>query len=102
MRLLGGGHHIGHIHPQGWLSSAFYVVVPDATQAGPAPAGWLSLGAPPADLGLDVPALRQIEPKPGRLALFPSTRWHATLPFASGERLTMAFDVARPGVSEPG
>ena len=96
VRLTDGGHHIGHIHPQGWLSSAFYVVVPDAEQAGPAPAGWLSLGAPPADLGLDLPPLRLVEPKPGRLALFPSTMWHATMPFAAGERLTMAFDVARP------
>ena len=92
----GGGHHIGHVHPQGWLSSAFYVAVPDAGEAGPPPAGWLSLGAPPADLGLDLPPLRQIEPKPGRLVLFPSTMWHATLPVAGGERLTVAFDVARP------
>jgi hypothetical protein len=96
VRLEGGGHHVGHVHPGGWLSSAFYVALPDSAQAGPAPAGWLSLGAPPADLGIDLPPLRQIEPKPGRLALFPSTMWHATLPFAAGERLTMAFDVARP------
>ena len=96
VRLAAGGHHVGHVHPEGWLSSAFYVALPDAAQAGPAPAGWLSLGAPPADLGLELPPLRQIEPKPGRLALFPSTMWHATLPFAAGERLTMAFDVARP------
>ena len=97
VRLNGGGHHIGHVHPQGWLSSAFYVALPDAAEAGPAPAGWLALGAPPADLGVDLPPLRLVEPKPGRLALFPSTMWHATLPFAAGERLTMAFDVARPG-----
>ena len=37
-----------------------------------------------------------IEPKPGRLVLFPSTMWHGTEPFAAGERLTVAFDVARP------
>ena len=96
VRLAGEGHHIGHVHPEGWLSSAFYVALPETAEAGPAPAGWLSLGAPPADLGLDLPPLRQIEPKPGRLALFPSTMWHATVPFAAGERLTMAFDVARP------
>jgi hypothetical protein len=97
VRLNGGGHHIGHVHPQGWLSSAFYVALPDAAEAGPAPAGWLALGAPPADLGVDLPPLRLVEPKPGRLALFPSTMWHATLPFAAGERLTIAFDAARPG-----
>jgi len=35
-----------------------------------------------------------IEPKPGRLALFPSWMWHGTRPFAEGERITVAFDVA--------
>jgi len=28
--------------------------------------------------------------------LFPSTMWHATLPFPAGERLSIAFDVAEP------
>jgi len=50
----------------------------------------------PPSQGLDLPPLRQIEPQPGRLALFGSTLWHATAPFAAGERLTFAFDVARP------
>jgi hypothetical protein len=35
-------------------------------------------------------------PKAGRLAIFPSTMWHATEPFAEGERLTVAFDIAIP------
>ena len=46
-----------------------------------------------AELGLDLPPIRLIEPKPGRLVLFPSTMWHGTVPFAAGERLTVAFDV---------
>ena len=97
VRLDGAGHHASHIHPGGWLSSAFYVALPDAKAAGPAPAGWLTLGVPPAELGLDLPPLARIEPKPGRLVLFPSTMWHGTEPFAAGERLTAAFDVLRPG-----
>ena len=56
----------------------------------------MTLGQPPAVLGLDLPPLRKIEPRPGRLVLFPSTRWHGTVPFAAGERLTVAFDVAAP------
>jgi hypothetical protein len=28
--------------------------------------------------------------------LFPSTMWHATVPFEEGERLVVAFDVRPP------
>jgi tetratricopeptide (TPR) repeat protein len=93
VRLTDAGHHAAHFHPEGWLSSAFYLAVPEA---GPGQEGWLTLGEPHRDLGLDLPPIRLIEPKPGRLVLFPSTMWHATLPFAAGERLTIAFDVASP------
>ncbi|MDP8914071.1 MAG: 2OG-Fe(II) oxygenase family protein, partial [Pseudomonadota bacterium] len=96
VRLRGAGHHTNHIHPQGWLSSAFYVSVASQELMGPAPAGWLALGEPPAELGLDLPPLRMIEPKPSRLLLFPSIMWHGTVPFAGGERLSVAFDVAPP------
>lgn len=97
VRLAGAGHHINHRHPSGWLSSAFYVALPGAAERGPEPAGWLALGQPPAELGLDLPPARLVEPKPGRLVLFPSTMWHGTEPFPAGERLTVAFDVAMPG-----
>jgi hypothetical protein len=50
---------------------------------------------PPADLRVQLPLLEQIEPRPGRLLLFPSTLWHETLPFDTGERLVISFDVAR-------
>jgi tetratricopeptide (TPR) repeat protein len=96
VRLAGAGHHSHHVHPQGRFSSAFYVVVPTPADAGPPPAGWLGFGAPPAELGIDLPPFRTVEPRPGRLALFPSIMWHGTLPFAQGERMTVAFDVARP------
>lgn len=97
VRLAGAGFHASHTHVRGWISSACYVSLPEPDQLGEAPAGWLSLGSPPPELGLDLPPLQQIEPKPGRLALFGSTLWHATEPFAAGERLTFAFDVAPPG-----
>jgi hypothetical protein len=95
VRLPGSGYHSNHIHPEGWLSSAFYVTVPEAV-GGPGREGWLELGGSERDLGIDLPPARLIEPKPGRLVLFPSTMWHGTVPFQAGERLTVAFDVARP------
>jgi tetratricopeptide (TPR) repeat protein len=95
VRLVDGGSHIDHIHPAGWISSAFYVSLPDEAQRGAHEAGWLALGEA-RDLCPDLPPIRAIEPKPGRLVLFPSTMWHGTRPFDAGERLTVAFDVKRP------
>jgi tetratricopeptide (TPR) repeat protein len=93
VRLTDAGHHDPHFHPEGWLSSAFYLAVPEGMKG---EEGWLTLGQPHQDLGLDLPPLRTVEPKPGRLVLFPSTMWHATVPFPAGERLSIAFDVAEP------
>lgn len=96
VRLRDAGFHTDHVHNQGWLSSAFYVALPDAlAPPGPDHAGWLTLGES-RDLMPGLPPLRLIEPKPGRLVLFPSTLWHGTRPFPAGERLTVAFDIAIP------
>jgi tetratricopeptide (TPR) repeat protein len=90
VRLTGGGFHVAHFHSAGALSSACYFIVPEAR----APMeGWLELGGAPAELGLKLEPLARIEPKPGRIALFPSFLFHGTRPFADGERLTVAFDV---------
>lgn len=97
VRLTAGGHHVGHIHPEGWFSSAFYVTLPDEAERGAAPAGWLELGTPDAALGLSLEPLDRVEPKPGRLVLFPSTLWHGVHAFAAGERISVAFDLMRPG-----
>ncbi len=91
---VGAGHHANHVHPQGWLSSACHVVVPTEEELGASPAGWLEIGAPPSELGLDLPPFRSIAPRAGTLVLFPSTMWHGARAFDSGERLTVAFDVA--------
>ncbi|MCE7795949.1 2OG-Fe(II) oxygenase family protein [Sphingobium sufflavum] len=91
VRLLDGGYHVSHIHPVGSLSAAFYAVLPPPCESNPH-AGWLTIGAPPVDLNTGLPPLRMIEPKLGRLVLFPSYMWHGTLPFPQGERITVAFD----------
>lgn len=93
VRLTASGHHIPHVHRQGWMSSAYYARLPDAAvSTDTAHQGWIQFGAPPANLGLDLPPRRVVEPKPGRLVLFPSYLWHGTIPFDSGDRLTAAFD----------
>jgi tetratricopeptide (TPR) repeat protein len=95
VRLAGGGRHIEHVHPSGWISSALYIALPEEAQWSDGEAGWLSLGES-TDPGINLPPIRLVEPKQGRLVLFPSTMWHGTRPFEAGERLTVAFDVKRP------
>ena len=87
-----GDYHTSHIHPQGIVSSALYLVVPEEAN-GPDKKGWLEIGRPPPDLGLDLEPIRTIQPKVGHLALFPSTLYHGTTRFGSAERMTVAFDV---------
>jgi len=99
VRLTGTGFHVDHVHYQGWLSSALYVALPEGEsgidRAGDSEAGWLTFGEC-LSLLPDFKAFRTIEPRVGRLALFPSTTWHGTRPFGEGERMTVAFDIARP------
>ena len=101
VRLEAGGFHSNHVHPMGWISSALYIVLPPDLGDGEGEddrAGWLALGEPrTSSFPLDLPPTRLVEPKPGRLALFPSWMWHGTRSFGAGERLTVAFDVAVPG-----
>ena len=94
VRLRSRGFHANHVHPAGWISSALYIALPP--DLGQNEAGYLTLGDPRSScFDVDVPPFRVVEPKPGRLALFPSYMWHGTKPFGEGERLTVAFDVAR-------
>jgi uncharacterized protein (TIGR02466 family) len=94
-RLLDRGFHLNHVHAQGWISSAYYVSVPPACRNEQSREGWLKLGEPTEDFGAGFPPRRYIQPKPGRLVLFPSHLWHGTVPFSSAQtRITIAFDVA--------
>jgi tetratricopeptide (TPR) repeat protein len=90
--LKAAGQHISHVHPAGWISSALYVAVP-ATLNNQCREGWLAIGGAPEELGLDLPPTSYVEPKPGRLVLFPSVAWHGTEAFERGMRLSVAFDV---------
>ena len=95
VRLNSNGYHANHVHPEGWISSALYIVLPP--EVGEGEAGVLTLGeAKGPSFPVDLPPFRIVEPKPGRLALFPSYMWHGTRPFGEGERITIAFDVGVP------
>ncbi len=95
VKLWSSGRHANHIHQEGWLSSAFYVALPGVMDgAAPGHAGWLQLGQPMEELGLDLPPRRLLRPRQGRLALFPSYMWHGTVPFEDQRpRMTIAFDM---------
>lgn len=95
VRLAAGGYHVNHVHPQGWLSSVFYVSVPDDLGSSrEEPAGWLKIGETSLGLGERERIDRLVRPVAGELTLFPSYTWHGTVPFQSAApRLTSPFDV---------
>lgn len=92
VRLRRGGFHVNHIHPEGWVSSAYYVTVPDEAADENVRAGWLKFGEPrfPVD---GLAPLSFVQPKPGRLVLFPSYLWHGTNALQhDATRMSVAFD----------
>jgi tetratricopeptide (TPR) repeat protein len=87
-----GGHHVNHIHPMGWISSAFHVETPAAIEQGRQ--GWLKFGEPGLATTPVLGPEHFVKPRAGALALFPSCMWHGTVPFGgSAPRLTIAFDL---------
>jgi uncharacterized protein (TIGR02466 family) len=98
VRLRPNGFHRDHFHPEGWLSSAFYVETPDAALDSPDKEGWIRFGQPPFITEPPLPPAHYVRPKPGRLVLFPSYMWHGTVPFTTNEtRMTVAFDAVPKG-----
>ena len=92
VRLRSSGFHVNHVHPQGWLSSACHISLPEAIDQGRE--GWLCFGEPGIPTEPRLAAEHFIKPAPGVLVLFPSYMWHGTTPFTDdAARLTIAFDV---------
>lgn len=86
------GFHLNHIHPEGWISSAYYVAVPDEVEDTASMSGWIKFGEPRWPVPGCV-AERIVQPRAGRLVLFPSYMWHGTNPIhGSVPRTTIAFD----------
>jgi hypothetical protein len=99
-RLHDCGFHTNHVHPKGWISSAYYVALPDAIADSRSGEGWIQFGEPNFECGLGSAVRRKVQPKVGTLVLFPSYMWHGTLPFRSLQsRTTVAFDVI-PGTQQ--
>ncbi|MDO8909900.1 MAG: putative 2OG-Fe(II) oxygenase [Pseudohongiella sp.] len=88
-----GGFHVDHVHPEGWLSSAFYVELPQAVED-ENHEGWIRFGEAGAVVQPHQPAQHFVKPEPGMLVLFPSYMWHGTVPFTGTQsRLTVALDI---------
>jgi tetratricopeptide (TPR) repeat protein len=93
-RLFDCGFHTNHVHSKGWISSAYYVALPDVMDNGSTKEGWIKFGEPNFECGLADPVRREVRPRVGSLVLFPSYMWHGTVPFHSTQsRTTIAFDV---------
>ena len=93
-RLKDSGFHTTHVHPKGWISSAYYIALPEEVSGREHKQGWFTLGDPPFDLRWNDPVRRYIQPQEGMLVLFPSYFYHGTVPFRSNtNRTTIAFDV---------
>lgn len=92
VRLRRGGFHVNHIHPQGWISSAYYVSVPDEVEDNSLRSGWIKFGEPLNSMPCGE-AIEFVQPREGRLVLFPSYLWHGTTAIHGDQpRLTVAFD----------
>lgn len=90
------GYHVNHVHPDGWISSAYYVAVPEEVRDENLMSGWLKFGEPRfAVPGAGAEAV--VQPRAGRLVLFPSYMWHGTNPIHGSEpRTSIAFDAVPP------
>jgi uncharacterized protein (TIGR02466 family) len=92
VRLRRGGFHVNHIHPEGWVSSAYYASVPSEVDDTTQRSGWLKFGEPRFAVPGLAPFLH-VQPKPGRLVLFPSYLWHGTHALhGDAPRISVPFD----------
>lgn len=93
VRLQRNGFHVNHVHPEGWISSAYYAEVPSEVEDAELKSGWIKFGEPRYPVP-GAPAEKFVQPEEGKLVLFPSYMWHGTTPIRGAEpRMTIAFDV---------
>ena len=94
VRLVTGGHQAFHNHPYGWMSGCLYLQMPERSPPGEGAIEFSLAGDGfPFLSGRPSPSLTH-QPRPGQLALFPSSLFHRTIPFRSDEeRLCIAFDL---------
>jgi hypothetical protein len=86
------GFHVNHVHPRGWISSSYYVTVPEEVSDRVARSGWLKFGETRYPVPMATPDF-MVQPAAGMLVLFPSYMWHGTNAIHGEEpRVTIAFD----------
>ena len=92
VQLTRGGFHVNHFHNQGWISSAYYVQVPEESGDAELKSGWLKLGEPRFPTpGAHVGCV--VQPSPGQLVLFPAYMWHGTSPILGSQpRIAVSFE----------
>lgn len=93
IKLRNQGYHKNHFHSQGWLSSAFYLRVPDSINYSAAQ-GWLKFGEPGFLAKKPLGAEYWVRPQEGALVVFPSYLWHGTEPLTQTRmRMSVGFDI---------
>lgn len=102
VRMRQGGHLGSHIHEEGWISGAIYLVIPRKLEN--EAEGCIELSTH----GDNYPQKHQdfptvlVAPKVGDVCFFPSSVFHRTIPFsASEERICVAFDVKPANAKTP-
>jgi Putative 2OG-Fe(II) oxygenase len=90
------GHTTWHVHRRAWISSVYYVQMPEFKPAASDPSGAIEFG--PFPLGDDTEALKpyrwRVMPEPGMLLLFPSHYAHRSIPTGlTAPRISIAIDV---------
>jgi uncharacterized protein (TIGR02466 family) len=97
VQLTRGGFHVNHYHNQGWISSAYYVQVPEESGDAELKSGWLRLGEPRFPTpGAGVGCV--VQPHAGQLVLYPSYMWHGTSPILGSQpRTAVSFDAVPAG-----
>ena len=94
-RLKKEGHNISHIHPSGWISGVFYLMIPSKIKGNEAGIEFSLYGDDYLILNKNIPKT-SIQPKTGDMILFPSSLFHRTIPFSSSEeRVCIAFDLCK-------
>ena len=90
-----GGFHVNHVHTMGWVSSSFYIDVPENDEDQDADhQGWIKFGESGLLLGGNDQPVKFIKPEPGMLVLFPSYMWHGTVAHRQdADRMTAPFDL---------
>lgn len=89
-----GGHLTSHIHEEGWVSGAVYLMIPKKRNDPDEGAIELSVHGDNYPNEHDQFPTKTILPKEGEVVFFPSSVFHRTIPFSSDEeRVCIAFDL---------